>query len=407
MNQFYAFTAVAVILASTASAEVTPVADRMARDYVPNGVRAGSFLVIPKVDLDATYDDNIYATKNNTKSDFIATVRPEVTVKSNWNRHSVGAVARGEINRYMDHNDEDTENFFVGADGRVDVMRDTSIGGGVSYARSHEDRGNPNAVGTTTEPTEVNTTTAKLGAYRSLGRANARLETDAKDIDYKNGRTSAGAVVNNNIRDRREYGTSLRLGYQFTPVIEAYVKGGFDNRVYATKAPTNRSNTGTNTVVGAVFDITGKTKGDVFAGYEKRNYKGTLKDISEPTFGAKVTWNASELTTVLANVTRNIEETTLGSSSGYVSTDYGVDVQHGLTRQILLKGGVHYTNNEYQGTAANLRNDDIITAKLGAKYYLNNCWSVGPEYTFTDRNSNITNSDYSRNAVMLRLTATY
>src|SRR5581483_253950 len=39
----------------------TPVADRPHPEWDPRGVRAGGFLVFPKVTLSADFDDNIYA----------------------------------------------------------------------------------------------------------------------------------------------------------------------------------------------------------------------------------------------------------------------------------------------------------------------------------------------------------
>ena len=392
---------------ATTTTEVVPAGQRMAADHAPLGIRAGSFLVIPKVELTETYNDNIYATKNNTKSDFVTSVRPEIAARSNWSRHAVNALARADIKKYADNNSEDNDNYLVAADGRLDVMRDTSIGGGVSYAQDHEDRGDPNTIGSPTEPVEFNTAVARVGAFRGLGRANARFDSEVKQLSYDNGSTSTGAVLNNSVRDRNEYTQTLRLGYQIDSRFEAFVRGAFDNRVYDKKT-NNRSNNGQTYVAGSTFDISGKTKGEVFAGVAQRSYgNAAFKDISEPTFGGKVTWNATDLTSVIASINRGIEETTIGASSGFVNTNYDLGVEHALTRDILLKGNVGYTNNDYKGNASNQREDDIYSAGIGADYYLNRCLKAGLSYNYTDRNSNITGGDYSRNAVMLKLTATY
>jgi hypothetical protein len=404
---------VLALVAGTAAAQskVISAGEKAARDNAPMGVRAGSFLIVPKVDVDGEYNDNIYATQNNEKSDFITTVRPEVAVKSNWSRHAVNGLARVETKKYADNNSEDQDNYLVALDGRADVIRDTSIGGGVAMARDHEERGNPNAIASGVEPTEFETMTGRVGLYRGLGKANARLDSEAKNIDYKNGRTAAGALVDNNLRDRNEYTQSLRLGYKVTPEIEGFVKGSIDSRVYDRKgsaANRNRSNHGQSYVAGAAFDMTGKTKGEVYAGVAERNYSDNgFKDISEPTFGGKVTWNFSELTTVKAAIDRGIEETTLGASSGYVGTNYTVGVEHALMRNVVLRANAGMANNEYKGFAANQREDDIITAGVGADYWFNRCFKAALDYGYTDRDSNVTGGDYSRNTVLVRLTATY
>jgi len=407
----YAFATSALTLATVAMAhaatDVVPVSERMGQDIAPLGVRAGSFLVIPKVDLDETYDDNIYATENSTKSDFVTKVKPEVAVKSNWSRHEVNALARGSFNRYADHDQENSDNYLVALDGRADVMRDTSVGGGIAYAQDHEDRGDPDAVASAVEPTEFETTTARVGAYRGLGRANARIDSEVKNFNFKNGFTNAGALVNNDLRDRTHYTQTLRLGYDLTPVFQPYVKGSVDSRVYDNKAPTNRSSHGNSVVAGTTIDLSGKTRADAFAGYARRNYQGALKDVSEPTYGLGLTWNVTDVTTILANIDRTIEETTSAGASSYLHSAYSAGVEHAFTRRWLGTAGLEFANNDYKGSTGTVRKDDVWTASVGSKYLINRCFSVGAEYRFRDRNSDAVNSDYSRNQVMVRLSATY
>lgn len=392
---------------ATMDTEVVPAGERMAQDHAPLGIRLGSFLAIPKVDLTETYNDNIYATKNNKESDFVTSIRPEINVRSNWSRHALNAMARADVKRYADNTSENHENYMVATDGRLDVLRDTSIGGGLSYAQDHEDRGDPNTIGSPDEPVEFHTAIARLGAYRGLGKANARIDTEVKHLSYEDSTSTGGALIDNSVRDRNEFTHSLRLGYQLTPQFEVFGRAAFDNRVYDDKSVA-RSNNGQTYTAGTSFDVSGKTKGEVYAGYMQRSYaENPRPSIDEPTYGGKITWNATDLTSVIGSVNRGIEETTIGTSSGFVSTDYDLAVEHALTRDILLKGNVGYTNNEYQGAAANQREDDILLAGVGADYWLNRCLKAGLSYNFTDRDSNIVGGDYTRNTVMLRLTATY
>lgn len=392
---------------TTVKSQVVPAGERMAADHAPLGIRAGSFLVIPKVELTETYNDNIYATDNNEDSDFITSTKAEVAARSNWSRHALNAVAKGEFRRYADKDSEDQDNYQVATDGRVDVMRDTSIGGGLSYAQDHEDRGDPNSIGSSVEPVELHTTVGRIGAYRGLGKANARFDSEVKSLEYDNGQTAGGAIINNGIRDRNEYTQALRLGYKLNDTFEVFGRGAWDNRVYDNKA-FNRTNRGQTYTAGTTFDMSGKTKGEVYAGMADRNYSNSgLKDIDAAVWGGKVTWNASDLTSVIASVDRGIEETTIGGSSGFVNTDYRLGVEHALTRDILLKGNVGFANSDYEGNAGTQREDDVYTAGLGADYWFNRCLKAGIGYTYTDRSSNITGGDFSRNTVLVKLTATY
>lgn len=396
--------------AAMAQTQVTTPSERMAKDFAPVGARVGSFLVIPKADVSVEYNDNIYATTNNTESDIITTVTPEISARSNWNRHALNAIARGEIQRYADNDREDQENFLVATDGRLDVLRKTSLGGGLAYERSHEERGNPDTTASAKEPTQVDTLTARAGVQRELGKVVARFDTEAKQIDFDDNRTTGGTLINGNLRDRNEYTQALRVGYRITDQFEGFVRGTIDTRAYEHKGSTasrNRSSHGNSLVAGTNFDVSGKTKGEVYAGVMDRNYVDAgFEDVTEPTFGGKVTWNVTQLTSLIGKADRTVEETTIGASSAYVATAYKAEVEHALTRSLLLKGGLGFANNEYQGNG-NQREDDVVTANVGADYALNRCLKAGVGYTYRDRDSSVTGGDYSRNTVLVKLTGSF
>ena len=413
-SMLLATVATGLVLTSTLAnaSDVVPVGVRVANDNQPSlGLHAGGFYIAPKITAEETYNDNVYATQNNQKNDFITTVRPEVAARSNWSRHALNARAGAEWNKYANHDGEDNTNYLGAVDGRLDVMKDTYIGGGASAQRLHEDRGDPNSLGSSAKPTAYNLNTVNIGAYRGLGRFNARIDSDVKNYDFKNGYSTTGGFLNNGLRDRNEWTQSARVGYKATPGTEVFVKGNVDSRAYDAKgsaANVNRSSHGNSVVGGVEIDLTGKTKAEAHAGYMHRNYTdATRKDITEPTYGGKLTWNASDLTTVTAAVDTTIEETVVAGSSAYVNRSFNVGVEHALARNVVLNGDLGYANNDYKGFAAGQRNDDIYSVNAGAKYYLNRNLAAGLGYRFRDRQSNVAGSDYDRNAIMLSLTGTY
>lgn len=236
---------------------------------------------------------------------------------------------------------------------------------------------------------------------------NARVDSEVRMIEFEDGRSSTGAVLSNAGRDRNEYTQTARVGYQLSNDFEVFARGSWDNRVYDSKAVA-RSNNGQVYTVGSTFDLTGKTKGEVYVGHMTRSYANSGRaKIDDITYGGRLTWNATDLTTVIGSINRGIEETTLAGSDGFVNTNYDLGVEHALTRDVLLKAGVGYTTNEYEGSAANQRDDDIIVANVGADYWLNRCLKAGIGYSYSDRDSNVASGSFARNTVMLRLTATY
>ena len=112
-------------------------------------------------------------------------------------------------------------------------------------------------------------------------------------------------------------------------------------------------------------------------------------------------WFATPLTTVTVSGDSRVEETTVGAASGYDRNSLSVNVDHELLRNVILSGGVSYTNNDFND---NPRNDDTTGATVGVKYLINRNFDLGLNYTYTNRDSNTAGFDYTRNVVGLKLT---
>ena len=65
------------------------VTNRSRPELDPLGMRAGSFLIYPRLGLQETYNDNIFAVESDEQDDFITLVRPQLDVRSDWTNHAV------------------------------------------------------------------------------------------------------------------------------------------------------------------------------------------------------------------------------------------------------------------------------------------------------------------------------
>lgn len=382
----------------------TPVFDRARPDYDAKGLPLGAFRVKPTLNVEENYRNNIYATETNAKSDYITSVKPALDINSDWSRHELNFHADGDFNHYQNHNDESNNNYGAGLDGRLDILRETFVTGEATYNLRHEDRGDPNSSSSTTKPTEYGETVARLGIFRGVRRVSAKLDGEYKNLNYKNGKTSTGAVVDENDRDRDEYKGTLRLGYEFLPDYEAFIRGSLNTRNYdaaINPGNVNRDSDGYDVAVGTALNFSGKTRGEVYAGWMEQSYDdASLHTVKGATYGADVTWNATALTSVLLNASRSIEETTQANASAYINTSYGIEVQHELMRNILLGATASYTQNDYQG-GSSTRKDDYTKAGLNGKYLLSRNISLKASYDYTDRNSNVSGQDYTDHSALV------
>ena len=67
--------------------------------YDPLGIRAGPFLIYPSLNVSEAYNDNVFATDNDTDDDFITLISPQLRAESNFSRHSLNFTAGSEIAR--------------------------------------------------------------------------------------------------------------------------------------------------------------------------------------------------------------------------------------------------------------------------------------------------------------------
>jgi hypothetical protein len=374
---------------------------RQRQDFDAIGIRVGGFAVFPVLAYTGVYDTNIFATENDTESDFISTVSPNVAIRSNWNNHALNLSASADIGRYATFGSQDFNDWQVSGDGRLDITRDAQLFAGGGYSHLHEPRTSPNAADGL-KPT-LYTETSAFGRYeQSFGRPNLTAQGDFAKLAFDNATAPNGQIIVEDDRDRNDFDVGLRGGYQITPRHQAFLRGrGIFRNYDSLQSSTNfdRSSQGYEIVAGVQLDLGGVTFGDVFVGYRDQIYKDPLPNISVPTFGLALDWNASTLTTVNVSVERDIGETTDEFFSGFISTTGGIIIDHELKRNFLLSSNFTVTNNEYVGIESAEKNDYIYTAGFKIKYMLNRYFygSIGYEYQKRNSSDNINTDDFSDN----------
>jgi hypothetical protein len=162
----------------------------------------------------------------------------------------------------------------------------------------------------------------------------------------------------------------------------------------------DRDSWGYSVVGGVALDFGGITFGEIYAGYLQQFYDDSdLENVSAPTFGGALTWNATTLTTVTLAVERAVLETTDAGASGYISTAGELTVDHELLRNVILSASGAVTNNDYEGTS---RTDWFYIGNVGARYLLNRNLYLSAGYLFRHRTSDEVNN-FDQNLIRIGL----
>ena len=300
------------------------------------------------------------------------------------------------------------EDFSLAANGRLDVLRSTALNGGLGFSREHEERGSPDDVDGR-EPTIFYVLGGQAGVSHRFNRVWGDLTQEVRHLDFDDTPALGGGDINNDDRDRMEYNTRLRVGYDAHADASAFIQLGFNVEDYDNTPDDegfDRDSYAYAVDVGTSFDVTGVIFGEVFAGVQQEFFDDSDFGSSEvrPSFGAAIDWNVTRLTTVQIESTSTFQETTVVGASSVWAWDSGLSVDHELRRHILLNSGFGYRREDYLNIS---RVDDVIDFKLGATYLVNRFVHVSGGYNYRQRFSDAANEDYTENIVGLNVRLQY
>jgi hypothetical protein len=380
------------------------------QDFKPLGIRAGAFMLHPGIELAGEWTDNVFYAYENTQSDFIYHLRPYVTAQSTWSRHSLTVRLAADIGRYKDYGFRDYEDYFLNIGGRFDVRARTTLNYKLDYLRLHESLNNR-----TSEqgivPTIYTMTGGGLGFDHQFNRLGVGMQYYHADYNFDNSVRPDGTVIDNQDRDRNDDNLMLRLGYQFKTDMQAFVSGTWHQVDYSQKFDRSgyqRSNDGYSLGAGVRFGITGVLTGDISAEYHERSYDDPfLPKASGWGAGASLTWMPTQLTTVRAAISSDIQETTYRYASGYLGKLFAIRVDHELLRDLQINARYSYRDNTYTLTpdapSEARSRDKYWTAGVGATYFFNRSLYINASYDFSTLESNLPNDGFDTNRVWLVL----
>ena len=385
--------------------------------YEALGIEAGSFLVLPKVTLTGTYDDNIYAKSGNAASgpketDLIGALIGELNIGSTWSRHQLGVYAKVERDQYKDHSFESRTSYVVGASGQLDVQRDFAIDAGARYTSSVELRTASGAPSNVRTPVHYGLTTVNLASAHAFNRLRVSGTYEMDGYSYQDAVDFSGTLIPQTYRNRTVHQGVGRVDYAVSPDTFLFVQASGNMRDYEHRPPDplanrDRNSKGFEFSTGADLEIGALFRGQVRVGYLHHTFADpNLAGVSGLAGRADVEWFPTELTTVAVYAGREIRDTGLLLSPASLSSSLGGQVDHELLRNVILTGKVDYSHDDFRGID---RKDDRFGISAGATYLMNRRVGVNLLYTLLKQDSGGVNAGpvYTVNRVSASLVLQY
>lgn len=406
-----AFIAAAVFLgcfgvATAQTALEDSVAKRPRPEWDPIGIPLGpegGFLLFPKLEIAGVYIDNLFKAETGETSDEIGLFTPSLNIRSDWDLHALSFSAASTYAKHRDNSAEDWWDYTGKAAGRLDVTETGVVSSAVSFSRKHENRSSPD------DPSRTKPTRYTIGEINVIGTYNPdvllfRVELSAKQFDYRD-----NGSVNNDDRDRNQYGVRGRVGYEWVPGSMAFVEVGYNKREFdenidiaadgSTKETYDRSSEGYEILFGNTLDLSGVAFLELAGGYLTQDFDASaFSSVEGISFSGALTWNPTDLLTVTGRARRAIRETTAGGASSRLISTFGIDADYEILDNLILDARTSFELSEFEGSTT-ARDDKTFDVSIGGRYLIGPNFFAGARYGFEQRNSDLSTAEYTVNTI--------
>jgi hypothetical protein len=357
-------------------------------------IKVGAFSINPFLAVTERYTDNVFNTNSDAKSDFSTVISPGIRfifprVTRRYHLEAVYQADFERFNRYAAENNADNH--------KVDAKFDIGFPVGLDFHASDDFRRSHDPRGVSLGP--------ELDFYKdnlfSAGVSYSLTDRFMLEFDYSNYILNYDAE-RNNFRNRTDNSLAGYIYYRFMPKTSAFLE--YEYVIVDFKEAETFNSTEHHLYGGVTWDVTGKTRGTVKAGYGIKDfddpsitgYKGYIMQVS-------VDHNFSSRDSVKITGSRATNETNQLGADYFVTTFLSAEYFHRLTGKITATGNVGYARDSYRGIS---RDDDTWTAGAGLSYQFKRWLLSELGYSYTKRSSTDNDFTYRNNTIFLRIVGT-
>lgn len=352
------------------------VAERASPGYDAVGYKIGGFTAFPSATAQIDYDDNILRTSSNEIDDAVLTIRPKLLLRSDWSRHSLTVLARGEIQRFADFTSENNEQVQANATGRIDVASNVRINASAAAGRLIEPRGTSGDIFAFGKPIEYRQLGGALAATGAFGHVTLRLGGRLDAYHYYDARLN-GADVSLDYRNYRRLTGNARVSYALSPALALFVDGSANRSRYPNAVAgqfQDRGSHGIAALAGISFDVTSLIRGEVGVGYLKQSFRNpAYPDVNGLDYTLTVYWNPTPLLSLQATAGREVERAPVVGIGAVTETDIRLNAEYELLRRLILSLSLQHVQDRFEGID---RTDRRYSGELGARYLVSQSLSL-------------------------------
>ena len=384
-------------------------------------IRMGKITVLPKVAYTGEYNDNIYITEDDEKSDYINKLT--LGLGALWENDADNYAKLGyslDLFKYSDYSDNDYEahNIYAGlgykAPGGLYAKLDER------FVSTEDPYGGDNLYKEGVAKTKRWNNTVKAALGYEFGD---RFRVEAS---YRNFWEEYHEFADK-WQNKMDNEPGVAFYYRFMPKTSALVEYRVQVREYLEQQNAGDNDKGADSdtaqdflyhkgFVGLHWDASAKINGDLKLGIGYKDYEndkqwavnGVSEDYEDATTWIAETNLAYQLfqkTRLNGRLMRQVKDSTSAGSTRYTDTVFGIGARQMFTEKLTGKVDLSYTNDDYAGNDD--RRDDTDQARLGVDYKIQEWLTAGVNYTYKQRESNVDDKDYTNNRIAFTVGAEF
>lgn len=377
---------------------------------VGDGIRQGPTLIFPTLSVTETYDDNIGLSSGNTQSDWVTSVAPTVRLVLPVQRFFLEGEGGLDFRRYIDNDDENSTNWFLGAAVGADFP------GGLSFKIGDRQTARYLIGSQEYGPGED----SSLNSLRAMAAYSIR---DVLRLEFTGLRT---AYTYDRSLERERVESSLQAGvsWKFQPSLSAVFEAAYNG--YAYDSNTAQDGSAVQLALGLTWNITAKSTGFAKAGFQMKQYADEnaaagIEGANYLTVSAGLRHFFTSRTLVQIDLSRASQESDFPENPYYLRTAVGASFSQRFTAKVYGRAGLRYSGdsypnettyaNPYDATGTGLtvgkRSDGTLAGSLAVGFDVTRWLALEMEYGYDQRSSNFDTFDYNATRVSLSAKAAF
>lgn len=372
----------------------------------PQAVEMGLGKLTPALRISAIVDDNIFSQNDSLFNDInslITQVAPQIQFLVEGDEEDHFALTyTGDYGFYDDSSDDDYDDHTISLNTLFSPADLISVAFATSFGKLHDNRGEGSSEGVLAtsriSPDEYDISDISL--LLDFGRDTAKfgIEAEARrtGIEYTNNRSET------QFRDRNETYFAGRLYGRAGGKTRYFVEFATEDFVYDTDPIVGATLDSEQDVVslGVKWEATGKTTGEIKVGRLDKEFDSALRRDGDITvWDVDITWSPRTYSHVLISASSDALET--NGTGGFIdSQNFSLMWLHGWSDRLNSTVVVSVGDDEFD---ENPRQDDRNSYSVGLSYDWRRWATIGVNYSYTERESNINVFDFEKNVYSVSL----